>query len=45
MLAAPTWYRWRMVNDPPRYGPAWETRRRRRVRQCDLPPGPMDVFY
>ena len=33
-----------MVNDPPRYGPAWETRRRRRVRQCDLPPGPMDVF-
>ena len=24
-----------MVNDPPRYGPAWETRRRRRVRQCD----------
>ena len=33
-----------MVNDPPRYGPAWEFRRRRRVRQCDLPPGPMDVF-
>ena len=33
-----------MVNDPPRYGPAWETQRRRRVRQSELPPGPMDVY-
>ena len=32
-----------MVNDPPLYGSAWETRRRRHIRQSELPPGPMDV--
>ena len=32
-----------MVNEPPRYGPEWETQHRRRIRRSYLPPGPMDV--